>query len=161
MRSAHPQLADDVDFLSSCPLYRDVRNIKNIKLALNFVKHNISHSVHFPKDLMINNVYYTESDQLVYFKDDIVFKTISKASNESVLFLGKRCERNYSPNDLPEEYDKQYSLGRFCGSPGYEVDMIDYKVRYHDPAKRRFLRNWNSRGIGATIIGALSLLVGY
>ena len=87
--------------------------------------------MHFPVESSIEYVYYTESDQLVYFKDLDTLGAISKASNASCLILGRRAEKFYnikSPSPA-EAYREGYTNGRYCGKTGFKLSYLDGKVR--------------------------------
>jgi hypothetical protein len=69
---------------------------------------------------MITHVYYTESDEIVFFRDDNMRKAIFGATNESYFFMGRRCEKYYDPKSGPEQHDV-FVPGRYCGKPGFQL----------------------------------------
>ena len=119
------------DNIGNCDLYPHVRNIKNIQGEHRFVKHN--HTFHFPVKALVKYVYYTESDELVYFEDLETLRVISEGSNGTCFFLGRRAERFFDPKksstQRPEDYKLHYTQGRFCGKNGFELSFQDSFVR--------------------------------
>lgn len=117
----------------NCDLYKKgLKNIKNIQAEHRFVKHQ-NRTMHFPVNSIIQYVYYTESDEIVYFNDQPTLEAISKGSNKTCMFLGRRAERAYDPRkasvEPPEEYLKFYHSGRYCGQKGFELSFQDNMVR--------------------------------
>jgi hypothetical protein len=119
-----------------CDLYKHVPNMKNINAESQFARiKNENHSLHFPSSQQIKYIYYTESDQLVSFKDLDTLRVISKGSNSSTLFLGRRAERNFNSKQDPEEYGEYYNPGRWCGKTGFHLNYQD-NVVYNVDSRR-------------------------
>jgi hypothetical protein len=81
-------------------------------------------SGHYP----IRFVYYTEMDQVVRFDSLNTLRALSKASNESCFFVGRRKEKNR--DSRAEEYMGTLDSWRECGEPGYSMSWPnDHIVR--------------------------------
>lgn len=65
-------------------------------------------------------VYYTECDQVVRYDSNTTFTALTKASNESTFFVGRRKEKKR--DSVPEEYMSDLNQWRECGAPGYSID---------------------------------------
>lgn len=123
----------------ACDKYKHVKNMKNIQSEHKFIL-NKTRTMHFPVNVMIDYVYYTESDQIVFFKDQETFEAISKASNSSTMILGRRAEKYTDKNKkldsfLAQDYTNGYSPGRYCGKAGFELSFQDAMVRAVHPKK--------------------------
>ena len=68
---------------------------------------------------VIKYVYFTESDQIVYYDSFTTLYALSAASNDSMFIVGKRREKNRESN--PEEYMSALNNWRECGTPGYSL----------------------------------------
>ena len=76
----------------------------------------------------IRFVYYTEMDQVVRFDSLNTLRALSKASNESCFFVGRRKEKNR--DSIAEEYMGTLDSWRECGEPGYSMSWPnDHIVR--------------------------------
>jgi hypothetical protein len=67
----------------------------------------------------IKYVYYTESDQIVYYDSFETLRALSAASNDSTFFVGKRKEKGRESN--PEDYMGTLNNWRECGVPGFSL----------------------------------------
>lgn len=75
-------------------------------------------------------VYYTECDQIVQFDSWLTFQALSAALNESVLFTGRRKEKNGKSEAM--EYLSGLNMWRECGTPGYSLTWPDSKFVQQD-----------------------------
>ena len=71
----------------------------------------------------IRYVYYTEMDQVVRFDSPATFHALSRASNESCFFVGRRREKNRDSD--AEDYMGTLDSWRECGEPGYSLSWPD------------------------------------
>lgn len=67
----------------------------------------------------IRYVYYTEMDQVVRFDSPATFHALSRSSNESCFFVGRRREKNRDSD--AEDYMGTLDSWRECGEPGYSL----------------------------------------
>ena len=67
----------------------------------------------------IRFVYYTEMDQVVRFDSFSTLRALSKASNESCFFVGRRKEKNR--DSAAADYMGTLDSWRECGEPGYSM----------------------------------------
>ena len=76
------------------------------------------HSVHGWK---VNFLYYTESDQIVKFKDMHIRDAVIAATNITTMFIGRRLEKDWKSD--PETYMKQLIPTRnVCGEGLYTLN---------------------------------------
>ena len=76
----------------------------------------------------IRYVYYTEMDQVVRFDSMTTFHALSRASNETCFFVGRRKEKNRDSSAA--DYMGTLDSWRECGEPGYSLSWPnDLNVR--------------------------------
>jgi hypothetical protein len=75
-------------------------------------------TIHHPYPA-IKFVYYTESDQVVYYDSFETLRALSTASNDSTFFVGKRKEKGRESD--PEDYMGTLNNWRECGVPGFSL----------------------------------------
>lgn len=78
----------------------------------------------------IKYVYFTESDQVVYFESISTLLALSAALNESVFFTGPRREKLYT--SPPEQYMSGLDVYRTCGETGYTMKWPSSNVLYNN-----------------------------
>jgi hypothetical protein len=105
---------------------KTLRNAKNIQSHHQYIANPENTHVKLPANTTIDYIYYTESDELVYFDNMDLMRGISLGSNETTMFLGRRREKFYRAEDPPELYAEGYFLGRIgCGSNLHELVWND------------------------------------
>ena len=76
-------------------------------------------------------VYFTESDQIVYFEDEVALKALTIASNDTTFFVGRRKTKNHKSD--PKAYMSHLDSWRQCGTPGFAFgwpkDPVVHKQR--------------------------------
>jgi hypothetical protein len=78
----------------------------------------------------IKYVYYTECDQIVKFDDMTTFQALSRATNETTFFTGRRREKHVDSN--PANYMGDLNNWRECGNTGYSITWPTSHYVYHD-----------------------------
>jgi hypothetical protein len=63
-------------------------------------------------------IYFSESDQIVRFDDEVTFRAIAYATNETTFFTGRRKTKNEDSN--PAAYMDHLGSWRQCGVPGFD-----------------------------------------
>jgi hypothetical protein len=76
-------------------------------------------------------IYYTECDQIVKFDDWTTYMALSKATNESTFFTGRRREKAVDSN--PVSYMGDLNNWRECGSTGYSITWPTSHYVYQEP----------------------------
>jgi hypothetical protein len=104
-----------VNLFNNSKIRNDVirSNYINMNLNLN-LNSNSNIKIKLIHNKPINYVFFTESDQILRFKNKLIFETIVKATNATTYFLGLRKEKNRDSN--PADYMKNLNLFRKdCG----------------------------------------------
>lgn len=84
-------------------------------------EHKASGRLSFRGGLVISYVYYTESDQIVRFKDLSTRNAVLGATNMTTMIIGRRQEKHWKSS--PEEYMKGLIPTRaVCGEGLYALD---------------------------------------
>lgn len=79
---------------------------------------------------LLRYVYYTECDQIVVFDDLVTLEALSKASNETTFFTGRRKEKHRDSD--PRDYMGALNMWRECGTAGYSLSWPKSTFVYHD-----------------------------
>lgn len=75
----------------------------------------------------ISHIYYTESDQILRFKNEQILQEILYVSNKTTLIMGYRKQKDST--SLPEEYMSSLYLTRpGCGRNGYFLNTKTHQI---------------------------------
>eukprot|EP00981_Chlorochromonas_danica_P008455 scaffold2193_cov179-Ochromonas_danica.AAC.34 len=86
---------------------------------------------HLPVDRqLLRYAYYSECDQIVVFDDLVTLEALSKASNETTFFTGRRKEKQRDSD--PRDYMGALNMWRECGTAGYSLSWPKSTFVYHD-----------------------------
>lgn len=75
----------------------------------------------------ISHIYYTESDQILRFKNEKILNGILRVSNETSIIMGYRKQKD--PNSSPKEYmSSLFATRGGCGKSGYQLNLQTYQI---------------------------------
>lgn len=115
--AADKKIASDPGVHSICTDERLEKQHRGGPVNVTFHRKSRGHGSNTTAHSPIRFVYYTEMDQIVRFDSLSTLRAISKASNDSCFFVGRRREKDRDSSPL--EYMGALNSWRECGEPGY------------------------------------------
>ena len=115
--AADKKIATDPGVFSICTDERLEKQHRGGPVNVTYHRKSRGHTSNTTTHAPIRFVYYTEMDQIVRFDSLSTLRAISKASNDSCFFVGRRREKDRDSSPL--EYMGALNSWRECGEPGY------------------------------------------